>query len=444
MTSGPSSDEYRCQNVSRKVAWKGMKTLHFDCLSGISGDMTVGALRDLGVEECVFLEALEGLGLQDEMHAHFHRDGRQQITGWRFHVHSHHEEHEHTHDREPAHHHHHGGEHHHHGHDAHSHTHGRTHAEIRTLISGSRLPEQVKARVLAVFQRIAIAEGRIHGVPPEEVGFHEVGAIDSIADIVCACAGLAALEVNRITASVPFEGTGTVRCAHGLFPLPSPATLEILTGLPLRQIDEPHEFITPTGAAILAEFATAFGPLPETNVSRIGYGIGTRDTPQRPNVLRLILGESEDSPSLDTDEIIKIESNLDDLSPEIAGAVMERLLKAGALDVFHTPAQMKKNRPGFLLTVISPSNLADGLAEIILRETSAFGVRLQPMRRLKLHREVRDVATPYGPVSIKFGYLGDEIVQAAPEYDSCRHAAERSGASVREVFLAASAAARQG
>lgn len=411
-----------------------MRTLHLDCLSGISGDMTVGALRDLGVEEKVFLSALDSLGLQEEVHAHFHRENRQQIEGWKFHVHSHHD---HGHHHGHGHHHDHGHHHHHHhGHDDH-HAHGRTHREIRELIEGSSLSDAVKARALAVFQRIAVAEGKIHGVPPEDVGFHEVGAVDSIADIICACAGMDALGLERITASTPFEGTGTVRCAHGLFPLPSPATLELLRGIPLRQIEEPLEFITPTGAALLAEYATAFGPMPETTIVKIGYGLGTRDTPARPNVLRAILGESEGSPVFETDEITKIETNIDDLSPEIAGAAMERLFAAGALEVFFTPAQMKKNRPGYLLTVLGTPDKVETLSRLILSETSAFGVRLQTMRRLKLRREFRQADTPYGPVQIKLGFLGDELVQAAPEYESCREVALRAGVGVRDVFLAA-------
>jgi hypothetical protein len=410
-----------------------MRVVYFDCFSGISGDMTVGALRDLGVEESVFHEALAALGLGDEIHAHFRRDARQGISGWKFDVHAHSHSplhpagHSHPHDHSTFHVHEPG----------HDHSHGRSYREIRTLLEASALTDSVKARALAVFHRIALAEGRIHGVPPDDVGFHEVGAADSLADIVAACAGLDALGVDRVVASRLVEGSGWVDCAHGKFPLPAPATLEILAGIPLRQIEDTTEMITPTGAAILAEFASEFGPLPEMRVERTGYGVGTRDTAPRPNVLRAVLGECAETSEAETDEVTQIETNIDDLTPELAGATMERLFAAGALDVFFTAAQMKKNRPGFLLTVLATEESAASLARILLTETSAFGVRLHRCRRLKLRREFRDVETPYGPVRIKLGFLGDELVQAAPEYESCRETARQAGVSVKDVHLAA-------
>jgi pyridinium-3,5-bisthiocarboxylic acid mononucleotide nickel chelatase len=423
-----------------------MRTLYFDCFSGISGDMTVGALRDLGVEESVFQEALAALQLGDEFHAHFRRDSRQNIVGWKFDVHTHdHQPADQPHSHAPHHGHEHGGHHHHHhdegGHD-HSHhdeghTHGRNHREIRELIEASTLSDSVKDRVLSVFRRIAEAEGKIHGVPADDVGFHEVGAADSIADIVAACAGFEALDVERVFASKLVEGSGWIRCAHGRFPLPAPATLEILAGIPLSQIDESVEFITPTGAALLAEFADGFGTLPEMVIEKIGYGIGSRNSPNRPNVLRVVLGEAASLAEAETDEIAQIETNIDDLSPELAGATMESLFNAGALDVFFTSAQMKKNRPGFLLTVLADQERVNELIRIILTETSAFGVRVATKRRFKLRREFRDVETPYGTVRIKIGLLGDEIVQAAPEYESCREVARRAGVSVKDVHLAA-------
>lgn len=397
--------------------------------------MTVGALRDAGVEEAVFQDALTALGLGGEMHAHFQRGVRQGISGWKFDVHAHSHDHAvHPHD---------------HSHAApvnedtrwqaadHGHTHGRNFQHIRALISNSSLSEGVKERSIAVFRRIAVAEGKIHGVPPEEVGFHEVGAVDSIADIVAACAGIEALEIDRVIASRLVEGSGFVDCDHGRFPLPAPATLEILSGIPVRQIEETGELITPTGAAILAEFATFFGPLPEMRIEKIGYGLGTRDSKPRPNVLRAVVGVCAETPDAEIDEITQIETNLDDLTPELAGATMERLFAAGALDVFYTSAQMKKNRPGFMLTVLATEETASELARIILTETSAFGVRMDRKRRMKLRREFREVETPYGPVRIKLGFLGDELVQAAPEYESCREAAKRAGVSVKDVHLAA-------
>ena len=400
-----------------------MRVLYFDCFSGISGDMTVGALRDAGVEEAVFHEALQALGLDEEVQIQFTRGVRQGISGWKFDVQETPRFQLHT--PSPQ------------DHVLHGHAHGRNFQEIRALIEGSSLSDAVKERSIAVFRRIAMAEGKIHGVPPEEVGFHEVGAVDSIADIVAACAGLEALGVEQVIASRLVEGTGFVDCAHGRFPLPAPATMEILSGIPVRQIEESGELITPTGAALLAEFATFYGPLPEMRIEKIGYGLGTRDSRPRPNVLRAVVGICAETPDAEIDEITQIETILDDLSPELAGATMERLFAAGALDVFYTAAQMKKNRPGFLLTVLATEETASELARIILTETSAFGVRMHRARRMKLRREFREVETPYGPVRIKLGFLGDELVQAAPEYESCREIAKRAGVSVKDVHLAA-------
>ncbi len=308
-----------------------MKALYFDCISGISGDMTVGALIDLGVKPTTLEWELSKLGVGD-FHMHFDRAKRKEIEGVKFtihegathtpdqdehgekehahheheHCHEHehghgeeHEHHEHPHEHEHDHGHEHGEHEHAHEHDheccghdhEHEHTHGRSHAEIRGLIEQSQLSEFVKRRALAIFQRIAVAEGKIHGVPVEDVHFHEVGALDSIADIVLTCIGIEALGVEKIFASALNDGCGTVECAHGTFPVPAPATLEILRGIPLGQIDEPHELITPTGAAIIAEFAQSFGPMPQMKIDRIGYGLGTRELAARPNVLRAVLGD---------------------------------------------------------------------------------------------------------------------------------------------------------
>lgn len=344
-----------------------MKVLFLDCFSGISGDMTVGALVDLGVKPSSLEWELSKLDLGD-FHMHFERKQRQQVEGVKFgihegsththdqdeehgehceghHDHEHDHGHAHTHEHEHEHHHHdeeehghahphgehehghehanahehehehehhehehkhehahehaghaHGQEHDHdhgcevHGHDHHEHTHGRNHQQIRELIEKSELSVFVKKRALSIFHRIAEAEGKIHGQPVEEVHFHEVGALDSIADIICACVGIEALGVEKVFISTLHDGSGTVKCAHGTFPLPAPATMEILKGIPFGQIDEPHELITPTGAAIAAEFGTAFGPMPQIKIDKIGYGVGSRDLQSRPNVLRAVLG----------------------------------------------------------------------------------------------------------------------------------------------------------
>lgn len=298
-----------------------MRVLYLDCFSGISGDMMVGALCDLGIRPSALEWELAKLDIGD-FHMHFERQSRRSVEGVKFgihegsvhvddahedHGHSHgehdhtHEEHAHSHDEHEHEHgdHDHSHSHGEHGHSheghvcggGHGHAHGRSHREIRALIDASELSPFVKKHALGIFQRIAVAEGKIHGVPAEDVGFHEVGALDSIADIVCACVGLEALAVERVFVSELHDGRGFIECAHGTFPVPAPATLEILRGIPISQIDEPHELITPTGAAIVAEFGTAFGLMPKLKIEKIGYGLGSRDLASRPNVLRAVLGE---------------------------------------------------------------------------------------------------------------------------------------------------------
>lgn len=420
---GIAAQEKVCQHEAQTLSLHSkisMRILYFDCFSGIAGDMTVGALRDLGVEESVFLDALAALHLPEGLHAHFHRGERQGISGWKFHVHEHsHEGHQ--------------------SHQSHHHVHGRTYAQIREILHLSALPEAVKSRAQSIFHRIAVAEGKIHGVPAEEVGFHEVGAADSIADIVAACAGIESLGVDRVLASPLIEGSGWVHCAHGKFPLPAPATLALLEGIPLRQVTEETEFITPTGAAILADYATAFGPMPDMCVRSIGYGIGTRETPPRPNVLRAVLGESVEDLLSDSVEII--ETNLDDITPELLAASMESLLNQGALDVSVSPAFMKKNRPGHLLTVIAKAGDAGRLAGVVLKETTSFGVRIHSARRKTLYREFTTVETAHGSVQIKLGKMDGKVVQAAPEFASCKAIADAKGIPAQTVFRAASASA---
>jgi hypothetical protein len=406
-----------------------MRILHLDCFSGIAGDMAVSALHDLGVEEEVFHGALAALHLPEHVHLHFTRAMREGISGWRLDVHEHHHEHPHDHAHTEG-----------HGHgDGHAHVHGRSYAQIRRLIEASSLPTAVAARSSAVFRRIAVAEGRIHGVDPEEVEFHEVGAVDSIADIVCFCAGLEALGVQRVTASRLVEGSGTIACAHGSFPLPAPATLALLEGIPLAQCDEPGERITPTGAALLAEYAQAFGPMPGMRVEAIGYGVGAREIPGRPNVLRAVVGRA--AGGIASDEVVQIEANLDDLTPELAAAAAARLLAEGALDAWITPVLMKKGRPGFILAVLARPSDAQRVSDLLLRETTTFGVRSMPASRLKLERDSLAVATPFGPISIKVGRIGGEMLHATPEFEDCRRAAEAFHAPLPEVYRAALAAA---
>jgi len=304
----------------------------------------------------------------------------------------------------------------------------------------------VKEKATAIFNRVAVAEGKIHGLPPESVHFHEVGAVDSIVDIVGACIALELLGKPRVLSAPVTEGTGWINCAHGKFPIPAPATIEILAArkIPISQSDEPHELVTPTGAAILAEFAESFGPLQNLAPERIGYGLGTRDNKSRPNVLRAVLGETSSSVTHDweTDSIVTLQTNLDDISSELLGGFMEQALTGGALDVFYTSIQMKKNRPGILLSVLCASGDADKFSEMIVRETTAFGVRRFSTERRKLKREVVRVRTSFGEVEVKIGRLDGKTVQIAPEFESCKQVADGTKTPLKQVYAAAIKAAQ--
>jgi len=442
-----------------------MKTLYLDIFSGISGDMFIGALLDLGVNPHKLGRELEKLKL-DGFHLHVAQDERQGIAGIKFDVHLAHEHdphHEHgescDHDHAAhGHHHHENPDHPHHDHAEHEHSHddSRNFATIKKLITKSKLSPWVKQKSIAVFQRIADAEGKIHGKPASEVHFHEVGAVDSIVDIVGGCIGLELLGKPRVLAAPVVEGTGWIRCAHGRFPIPAPATLAILGArrIGITQCDEPNELITPTGAALLAEFAESFAPMSGIVAEKIGFGLGTRENKTRPNVLRAVLGNqskaqnpkskvpSASTSSLDweTDRVAVLETNLDDISGEILGSFAEAALAAGALDVFHTPIQMKKNRPGVLLTLLCAEADADKFSELMLRETTAFGVRRTIAERRKLRREFATVKTKFGSVKVKLGRLNGKVVQAAPEFEACRKLAQQKRVPVKLVFEAANKA----
>jgi len=315
------------------------------------------------------------------------------------------------------------------------------------MIHASALSDWVKQKSVAVFQRVANAEGKIHGMPPFEVHFHEVGAVDSIIDIVGGCIALELLGKPRVRSGPVIEGTGFIMCAHGRFPIPAPATLNILAerGVAITQCNEPNELITPTGAALIAEFAEDFGPMHNLTPEKVGFGLGTRDCETRPNVLRAVLGKETPSTGgndWETDTISVLETNLDDISSEVLGDFVERALNAGALDVVHTPIQMKKNRPGVQLSVLCAEGDADKFSEMILRETSAFGVRRTLTERRKLQRETKTVTTPHGEVTVKLGLLNGEIVQVAPEYESCRAVAAQADVLLKAVYDAAVAAVR--
>ena len=439
-----------------------MKVLYLDIFSGIAGDMFVGALLDLGVDPAKLERELKKLKL-DGWHLHISRGQKSAIAGVKFDVHLAHEhDHAHTHDghehsHDHGHHHDHPHENAHKHHHDHAHEEQRNFAEIKKLISRSKLSAWVKHKSIAVFQRIAVAEGKIHGLPPAEVHFHEVGAVDSIVDIVGAAIALELLGKPRVFASPVVEGTGWIRCAHGRFPVPAPATLAILgaRGIGITQCEEPHELVTPTGAALLAEFVESFGAMDNLVAEKIGFGLGTRENKTRPNVLRAVLGtqskqKSTRKPSTishqpstgldwETDCIAVLETNLDDCTGEILGALVETALAAGALDVFHTPIQMKKNRPGVLLTVLCAELDADRLSELMLRETTAFGVRKTIAERRKLRREFTEVKTPFGNVAVKIGRLGGRVIQVATEFEAAKKLAAQKKVPVKEIYEAVAA-----
>jgi uncharacterized protein (TIGR00299 family) protein len=414
-----------------------MKILYLDLFSGIAGDMFIAALLDLGVDARRLERELKKLKL-GAYQLRVSRRHKSAIAGMKFDVHL---------SRGPQ--------------RGHSHDESRDFSEIKRLISRSRLSAWVRQKSIAVFQRIAVAEGKIHGVPPGEVHFHEVGAVDSIVDIVGAAIALELLGKPRVLASPVVEGTGWIRCAHGRFPVPAPATLAILgaRGIGLTQCEEPHELVTPTGAALLAEFVESFGPMENLVAEKIGFGLGTRENKTRPNVLRAVLGgqskvqtpkskvaAGHPSPALDweTDRVAVLETNLDDCTGEMLGHFLETALAAGALDVFHTPVQMKKNRPGILLTVLCAETDADKFSELILRETTAFGVRRTIAERRKLRRELTGVKTRFGEVTVKIGRLRGKVVQAAPEFESAKKIAAQTKTPVKLIYEAALQNAKKG
>jgi len=409
-----------------------MKTLYLNIFSGLSGDMFIGAMLDLGLELEHLKRELAKLHMEG-YHLHVSRAKRMEIEGTKFDVHL-----------TPDHDHHHHEHSHHHEHE---HEHGRTYAEIRQLIADSALSDWVKTKATAVFHLIAVAEGKIHGRPPEQVHFHEVGAVDSIVDIVGACIALEHFGKPRVLAANVVDGTGWIDCAHGRFPIPAPATMEILAarGVFITQCEEPHELLTPTGAALLAEFAESFAPMNDFAPERIGVGVGGRENKTRPNVTFAFLGQSgppAGTHDWETDTVAVLETNVDDANPEWLGHFVDKAMGAGALDVTLTPGQMKKNRPGVLLTVLCGLTEADKFSELILRHTSAFGVRRTLAERRKLRRQFHAVQTPFGEVSVKIGLLDGKVVQTAPEYESCKKLAEEKNVPLKTVYEAALAAAK--
>src|SRR5215469_16617599 len=438
-----------------------MRILYVDCFSGISGDMFVGALTDLGIAPSVFEWELTKIALEDH-HLHFERQQRKGIAGVKFGVHAGavhvHSEHEHHEDHDHLHEHDHGDHHHdHHDHDHHEHhEHAerpekpsperktdeqelvptvRTYRDIVQVIEESDLSDFTKKHSIGVFRRLAVAEAKVHGCSIDDVHFHEVGALDSIVDIVLACVGIESLGVAEIHFSQLVDGQGSIHCAHGEYPIPSPATIEILAGLPLSQIAVPFELITPTGAALVAEFQSSVGTFPAIRPTKTGYGLGSRDLPERANVLRAILGEKIVSSG--PERLVEVQATIDDMSPELLGAAIDKIREAGAAEAFFSPVQMKKSRPGILLTTLCRPDQLPEVQEIILRHTSTFGVRYYEVDRLALDRTFVSVTTPYGALAIKLGILRGEVIQVAPEFEDCRKAAEKAGVPIKTVYDAA-------
>ncbi len=382
-----------------------MRIVYFDCFAGASGDMILGALLDAGVEPEVWQGELNRLDLSG-YELKIDRVQKQGIaaTSVRVLVSEGSQE--------------------------------RRLAEIEELIGTSQLPTEVKEASVEIFRRLAVAEAKVHGTTPDQIHFHEVGGVDAIIDIVGSVVGLRLLGVEEIYVSALPLGRGFVDCAHGRLPLPAPATIELLQGVPVLSRDVEGELVTPTGAAILTTLAKGFGPFPPMTVERIGYGAGQKDF-SFPNLLRLLVGTT--SPALDArmETLTLLEANIDDLNPEFYGHLMERLFTAGALEVYLTPVQMKKNRPGVVLSVTCPPAQAEALAALVFAETTTIGLRRQEVQRWALARERVEVETPYGTVGVKVARLGGKVMTASPEYEDCRRLALESSVPLKEVYTAA-------
>ena len=416
------------------------KVLYFDCFSGASGDMILGALLDAGLplerlRAAVGSLALDGVTLEAE------RVDRSGIGATKFRVRGAGGGRGHDHDGGSHHHgHDHGGHGHHsdrHDHDQHdhgSHHHAPGHrglSEICALVDRSALSAPAKDRARRLFRRLAETEADIHQRPVEEIHLHEVGAVDSIIDIAGAVFGLEWVGADRIVSSPLNVGSGTVTCAHGVLPVPAPATTRLVAGVPVYSTGVEAELLTPTGALLVTDYASQYGPLPALRVRQVGYGAGDRDLPGSPNVVRVVIGDDDAGGGLQ--RVVVIESEIDDMNPQIFGVLMDRLHAAGALDVFYAPIQMKKNRPGTLVSVVALPADREALTALLFRETTTIGVRFREMDRERLDREQVTVETPLGPVRFKVAGRGGELVNASPEFDDCLQLAERHDLSIKAV-----------
>lgn len=400
------------------------RVLYFDCFAGASGDMILGALLDLGLDLEALKNELAGLSLPG-YRVEAGKVVKSGFSATKFDVL---DEAGHNFDEQDGHEH------------QHHHSHRRNLSDITGIIEESRLATEVKAGSLAIFRRLADAEAKIHGTTPEEIHFHEVGAVDAIVDIVGAVIGFRLLHIGKIVVSPLPLGRGFVHCQHGLIPVPAPATLELLSGMPVFGSEHNGETVTPTGAAILSTLAAACGPMPALNVIKVGYGAGTRDFGV-PNLLRVVLGEESKSAAnfqgCSPETVMELEANIDDMNPEFYDFAFEQLFKKGALDVFLVPVLMKKNRPANIIRVLCAEKDLNELVGIMFRETSTLGVRVNRGQRFCLPREVVTVLTQYGEIRLKLARLNGQVVNCAPEYEDCKRQAAAHGVPVKKVYLAA-------
>jgi pyridinium-3,5-bisthiocarboxylic acid mononucleotide nickel chelatase len=438
-----------------------MRIAYLECFSGISGDMFMGALLDAGVAPSVFQDAVAALKIGARLE--ISRVVRAGISATKAdvwvngekdsprekHWEQEHSHHQHSHDEPHAQahsEHSHGDPSHAHSHPherSPSHEHGRGLTEIRQIISAALISDGSKKTAISIFEALGRAEAKIHNTSVESIHFHEVGAVDAMVDIVCAAVGAEALGVDEIICSPLNVGGGTVKCAHGTIPVPAPATVELLTDAPVYSSGLMMELVTPTGAAIVKTLVSRFSSFPEMKIEKSGYGAGTRDFPGHPNVARLTIGEAGPhslAENTATDAVAVLEANLDDLNPQIFGYVMDRLFDAGALDAFAMPVQMKKNRPGALLTVLCKPEHASMLTQLIFTETTTLGVRRRNETRQTLARRWESVGTPWGEVRVKIASMNGTVTNYAPEYEDCRRIAMENRVPLKTVMQEAAQA----
>ncbi len=378
-----------------------MKTLYFDCFAGASGDMILGAMVAAGVDPNYLRQQLSLLRV-DGFSIDFETVDRSGLSATYARVET-----------------------------AHEHKH-RHLADVKQIIEASDLSESVKRRSVQIFSRLAEAEARVHNEPIDHVHFHEVGALDAIVDVVGAAICFDSLQIDRFVCSPLHVGSGMVQMAHGRFPIPPPAVAELLKGVPFYATDLKGELLTPTGAAIITTVCDEYGPIPQMATESLGYGAGTREYQDFPNVLRVLLGERDSAGAAD-ERLWMLETNLDDASPQIIGHVMDRVLDLGVLDCFFTPVQMKKNRPGVLLSVLCQPDQKEAVMKLLFTETTTLGVRSYEVSRRALQRSIVPVETQYGPIDVKVAHLDGRIVNEMPEFEQCRQAATKAGVPLKLV-----------